>query len=141
MAAPACQVLFQPERIAFLWSEGEAAFEPYYLSGHEAKAFRETLSKVESRLRDFGRGTVAAPAALVLAQAGHELYQQMFAPEGARAVRDWLTGLGDAAQSLTMVSDDLDWHPWSAVFDRPPRDGEFAKGGAGWKAFWGSAMP
>lgn len=141
MASLACQVFVQPERIGFVWSEGPAAFEPYYLTGSQASAFHQALATGKAQLQEFAHAPDRAGAAFVLAQAGHELHQQMFAPEAAGEVRAWLTSHGDAVPSLEIIGDGAELLPWTIVYDRKPEAGQFGKGGTGWQAFWGLRYP
>ena len=81
-----------------------------------------------------------------LAQAGHELYQQLFLSEPAlerertREIRDWLTGLQAAGtlDRLEIFADAPGLIPWNAVYNHPPDEARFRGGAAeAWQGFWG----
>jgi WD40 repeat protein len=156
MARVVCQMLVRPDRLTFLWSEGPAAFEPYHKSGGNLHEFRELARRVHGLLRRLadtpaGDPQARADAGVALAQAGHELYQQLFRADEAQAdlaqeVRTWLAGLDrqGAFQRLDVVSDaEEDLLPWEAVHDSPPDEHSLrAAAGTpeGWHGFWGARL-
>ncbi len=157
----------EPGRVLeFTWSVGSSAFPPYVLRDDLVEQFRSNAQEARDRLYDLV--SLYQPAAtdrdypalrrccMDLAQAGHNLYNLIFAPEAqpagvTRTIRRWLTEVTntEGVQSLEIVSEGQPWFaPWNVVYDADPdealfltgetlsdaEDGNFA---VALRAFWG----
>jgi len=150
MARVVCQVLAQPERLTFLWSDGARPFEPYHKTGDNLRAFHALAQQARERLRQL---TTAPPhetsqAAFALAQVGHELYRALFQADGneaeaASAVEGWLTALvrDGAVERLELLTDAPQLLPWNVLHDTPPDEHSFRAAADTpqlWQSFWGA---
>ncbi|MCI0464721.1 MAG: hypothetical protein L0Z62_47970 [Gemmataceae bacterium] len=131
MARVVCQVLFRPNRITFLWSDGTASFEPYHQTGANREEFHALARAVSERLRALAGAEPDPPAVLELAEAGHAFFRHLFradsAEAAAREVEDWFAALSGqgAVERLDILSDSVEPLPWRAVFDQPPDSDAF----------------
>ena len=105
MARITCQVLQRPGRTTFIWSQDNASFEPYHLSGLACEEFRSLANEARVLL---GTDDSRARAAV-----GQRLYQAIF-PAAAHGIRDWLNDAKDI-ETLEIVSDAPGVVPWNAV--------------------------
>ena len=108
MARIVCQVIHQPNRITFLWSEGAAAFEPYSLEGANAASLLSIARQIHAKLAD--------NAGAELANLGQQLHRAMF-PASAAAIQTWLRDLARAnrIEKLEILSDTPGLVPWNIV--------------------------
>ena len=116
MAHIVCLLSVESDRATFTWSEGPASFEPYQLAGDLFLDFQDIAKETRKRLSDLVKDYVydaenVPAASLALAQAGHEMYLQIFDPGAspsrvARDVRTWLENLRDQ-QSVDAIAQGL----------------------------------
>ena len=138
-----CQVLHRPNRVTFIWSEGNASFEPYHLEKKEVEGFYQAAHTARQVLARLAQG--ADPQGAVdLAGAGYQLYQAIFRQNAndpqAREIQQWLSDLRDrnGVTSLDMLGDVPGRIPWNVVYDREPAaDGLRSGDPAARKPFWG----
>ena len=145
--------------VEFTWSEGSASFKPYALEGDQIADFRDNVKAARNCLfglvqhheRPLERRdqTAYQQACLDLAEAGHNLYNQVFDPaardgEHVDAIAGWLRDLTHSGQveSLEIVCDGQPWFaPWNLVFDEQPDESTFNGNGIsglrGFAPFWG----
>lgn len=145
MAHVVCQVLARPDCLSVLWSEGTAAFEPYHKTGATLARFLEAIRHTRDRLADLA--TAATPAAVAhasyaLAQTGHDLFRELFEADidrqaVASEIRDWFTSRAGSLELLEVLSDQPGLVPWNALYEEPPEERQFIRGGDTWKHFWG----
>lgn len=135
MARIVCQALQRANRVTLTWSEGEASFEPYQLTGAEHDRLLATAQQARERL---ARAQHEGDAALgELATLGHAMYRLVVRADAddrgsAAAVEAWLRGLIDAGQiaSLEFLTDEPGRIPWNLLCEQPA-------GGEGRPATWG----
>jgi WD40 repeat protein len=108
VARIACQVIHQPSRITFLWSEGAASFEPYILEGDDCANLLRVAGQIHAKLAD--------DSGADLASSGQQLHRAMF-PASAAAIQAWLTDLERAnkIEKLEFLSDAPGLVPWNIV--------------------------
>jgi hypothetical protein len=146
MAHLFCQVHVDPsaKQAAFTWSEGPASFQPYQITGTRFMLFQKLAKEARERLTDLVKEYLNAgregghpttdpcvrKSCFRLAETGHKLYQQVFAPDGAREVQEWLEELRDQGQveSLELVLDGPRFVAWNVLYDREPDEACFLRG-------------
>lgn len=118
MARIVCQVLHRADRITFIWSEGDAFFEPYHLEGAERTHLFQVADQIHQRLTQEGERN--------LAELGQQLYRAVFRRGGidsssAQAVEAWLRPLAQtgAIESLEFLSDTPGRIPWPVLAEEP----------------------
>lgn len=131
MASIVCQVLHRADRISFLWSEGEASFEPYHLEGAERTDLLELAAQIHAQITTDDAGA--------LARLGNRLYRTVFRldagdPGSATTVQGWLSDQAQAGriEAIEFLSDLPGVIPWNLLLDSIPSDG------AAWSPFFGS---
>src|SRR5436190_16613083 len=67
MARVVCQVLSRPGRLTLIWSEGDAFFEPYHLSGPQLAELRRWAAQVRERLGEVAGERAGGAAGFALA--------------------------------------------------------------------------
>src|SRR4051794_21572625 len=127
MARVVCQVLVQPDRLTFLWSQGTTPFEPYHKTGANRTEFLELARRTDGLLGSLASTTAGGEAALELARAGHDLYEHLFQADDAQQavgqeIRGWLAGLSreGAIETLEILGDGADLVPWNVLTDSAP---------------------
>ena len=139
MACITCQVLQRPDRVTFIWSQDNASFEPYHLTGSEAEQFYRLAGEARQHLASVLAGDNAQ---LALARSGYELHQLIFRAResdaaSARRIHQWLHDLHEqkSIDSLEIVSDVPGRIPWNLVCEQAP------EGTPDLQAFWGVRYP
>src|SRR5262245_17426125 len=137
-----CQVQATEGKVSLTWSEGPSFFDPYHLTGDAADDFRDYAEDARDCLREVvsavtrGADADVRPACYRLARVGHDLFKQIFLPDGeqplrvAREVHDWLGRLRDNGhvRSLEVVMDQPWSIPWNTVYDEKPDQAAFLEG-------------
>ncbi|MBI3409325.1 MAG: WD40 repeat domain-containing protein [Planctomycetes bacterium] len=139
MAHIVCQVVRRPERITFLWSQAEAAFEPYHLSGEELEALLHAVKDARRLLAEATRRPSPQVEA-ELARAGHQLYRALL-PERVVHIRQWLRDQHNQNPEigLEILSDMPGAIPWNVVNDQS-REPANILDRTPESAFWGFRM-
>ena len=147
-----CLVNVEPERATFTWAEGPASFEPYQLEGLDFLDFKDFAENTREKLSNLVKDYLLSPenvpqASYELAEAGYELYQQIFNPgvddaPRAKRVRSWLESLREhhALDTLEIVVESPWSMPWNVVYDEQPDKEAFLSNDdnlSRWKPFWG----
>lgn len=114
-----CQAIQRGDRLTFLWSEGNASFEPYVLAGAERDHFLRLADEAQQRL---AAGLEADQGDAGLAELGHQLYRALFRADAgqrgsAAEVQQWLNEQTVAA--LEVLTDAPGMVPWALVCDQP----------------------
>lgn len=128
MARIVCQALQRADRVTLIWSEGEASFEPYQLTGAEYDALSATVRQARERLARAQHDGEAVPGDL--AALGHQLYRHVIRADAvdrgpAAEVETWLRGRIDAGrvESLEFLSDEPGRIPWNLLCEQPASAG------------------
>ena len=131
MARVVCQVVHRADRVTFVWSEGNAFFEPYSLEGGDSERLEAIAAHARAALARSARSAELAPI-------GHQLYRAIFRLDagdghGAPEIARWLLDLHAKGQveTLEFLGDAPTSIPWNVLYDAQP------SGDAPWESFWG----